>query len=123
VTVSVTWSGSNCNSSKNHVGDEFGMADPRGGTMTFDAVAATEGTGDCMGTITTAHANDAVWAACNSNQAVTAVGAGFTKGADDRAGDWSEYKLTTDPVGTVQSVRFANASVGYVLSMVTLAPR
>jgi hypothetical protein len=53
---------------------------------------------------------------------VTAVGAGFVKGADDRVGDWSAYKLTSDPAGTVERVQFTN-SVAYVLSIVTLAPR
>lgn len=120
VTVTVTWSGSTCNGSKNEVGDEFAMTDPAGGTITFDGVSATEGTGNCTGTVTTGHAGDAVWAACNSDDSVTAVGPGFRKGADDRVGDWSEYAITDHPAGTVESVEFANPNVGYVLSMVTL---
>jgi hypothetical protein len=28
--------------------------------------------------------------------------------ADDKAGDWSEYKLTNDRAGTVEAVRFAD---------------
>lgn len=122
-TVTVTWSGSNCNSSKNEVGDEFAMTDPAGGIITFDGVSATEGTGNCTGKVTTGHAGDAVWAACNSQDSVTAVGAGFLKGADDNAGDWSEYAITDHPAGTVETVEFANANVGYVLSMVTLKAR
>lgn len=122
-TVTVTWSGSTCNSSKNELGDEFAMTDPAGGKITFDGVSATEGTGNCTGMVTTGHAGDAVWAACNSQNSVTAVGAGFRKGADDNAGDWSEYALTDHPAGTVESVEFANGNVGYVLSMVTLKAR
>jgi hypothetical protein len=123
VTVTVSWSGSTCNGSKNDVGDEFAMTDPAGGTITFDGVAATEGTGNCTGTVKTGHAGDAVWAACNSDDSVTAVGAGFRKGADDHVGDWSEYAITDHPAGTVESVEFANPNVGYVLSMVTLKAR
>jgi hypothetical protein len=123
VTVTVTWSGTNCSNSKNDLGDEFAMTDPAGGKITFDGVNATEGTGNCVGTVTTGHAGDAVWAACNSDDSVTAVGAGFRKGADDRIGDWSEYAITDHPAGTVESVEFTNANVGYVLSMVTLKAR
>jgi hypothetical protein len=98
-TIRIAWTGSTCNDSKNHVGGEFGMTAPGG------------------------HANEVVWAACNSDNSVNAVGQGFTKGADDGAGDWSEYKVTTDPAGTVESVRFRNDNVGYVLSMVTIVPQ
>jgi hypothetical protein len=121
--VTVTWSGSNCNSSKNEVGDEFAMTDPAGGIITFDGVSATEGTGNCTGKVISGHAGDAVWAACNSQNSVTAVGSGFLKGADDNAGDWSEYAITDHPADTVETVEFTNGNVGYVLSMVTLKAR
>jgi hypothetical protein len=117
--VTVIWAG-NCDTSKNEVGDEFAMTDPTGGAVTFDGVNATEGTGDCVGTVTTGHAGDAVWAACNSQSMVTKVGPGFLPGANDTAGDWSEYAITNDPAGKVETVQFTNANVGYVLSMVTL---
>lgn len=74
-------------------------------------------------TIPLGHPGGAVWAARNSDSSVNAVGPGFTKGADDNVGDWSEYRITDDPAGTVESVAFANDNVGYVLSMVTLKPR
>jgi hypothetical protein len=119
-TVTVNWSGSNCENSKNEVGDEFAMTGPSGGTITFDGVNATQGTGDCVGTVITGHASDAVWAACNSQSKVTAVGSGFLKGADDKAGDWSEYMITNHPADTTEVVQFANGDAGYVLSMVTL---
>jgi hypothetical protein len=119
-TVTVNWSGSTCTSSKNEIGDEFAMADPAGGAVTFDGSNATQDTGSCAGAVTTGHADDAVWAACNSENKVTAVGSGFIKGADDRAGDWSEYTITNDHAGTVEAVQFVNGNVGYVLSMVTL---
>jgi hypothetical protein len=119
-TFTVTWSGSTCGTSKNHVGDEFAMTDRSGGAITFDGTATTMGTGNCVGSVTTGHAGDAVWAACDSDQSVNAIGAGFIKGADDAVGDWSEYKITDDPAGTVEAVQFGNDNVGYVLSMVTL---
>ncbi|HEY0479964.1 MAG TPA: hypothetical protein VGD37_20735 [Kofleriaceae bacterium] len=121
--VSVSWTGSACGSSKNHLGDEFAMTDPAGGMITFDGVSATEGTGDCIGSVRSGHAGDVVWAACNSQGSVRATGAGFTKGADDGVGDWAEYRITGDPVGTVEAVEFTNDNVGYVLSMVTLKPQ
>jgi len=122
-TVSLSWTGSNCGGGKNHVGDEFAMTDPAGGTLTFDAANATEGQGNCVGTVRTGHAGDAVWAACDSESSVTAVGAAFTKAADDGVGDWSEYAITDHPAGTLVPVEFTNDNVGYVLSMVTLKPR
>jgi hypothetical protein len=122
-SFAVSWTGSSCDSSKNEVGDEFAMTDPAGGTITFDSANATDGRGDCVGTVTTKHAADAVWAACNSENRVTSAGAGFIKAADDSAGDWSEYAITDQPADTVETVRFANGTAGYVLSMVTLKPR
>lgn len=123
VTVTVTWTGSTCNVSSNQIGDEFAMTDPAGGMITFDGVNATQGAGNCTGSVTTGHAGDAVWAACNTQTSVTAIGAGFVKGADDDVGDWSEYALTTHAAGTVETVEFDNPNVGYVLSMVTLKPQ
>lgn len=122
-TFSVAWSGSACSDGKNDVGDEFAMVDPAGGALTFDGASATEGTGDCVGTIPLGHTAGAVWAACNSDNSVNAVGPGFTKGADDNVGDWSEYMLTDHRAGTIESVAFDNDDVGFVLSMVTLKPR
>src|SRR5262245_58701851 len=93
-TFTVAWSGSNCSGGKNIVGDEFAMVDPAGGAISFDSVNAIEGTGDCVGTVRLDHAAGAVWAACNSDGNVNAIGPGFIKGADDNVGDWSEYAIT-----------------------------
>ncbi|HEX3758170.1 MAG TPA: hypothetical protein VHW23_05670 [Kofleriaceae bacterium] len=123
VTVTVTWTGSTCNTSSNQIGDEFAMTDPAGGMITFDGFNATQGTGNCTGSVTTGHEGDAVWAACNTQTSVTAIGTGFVKGADDDVGDWTEYALTSHAAGTAEAVEFDNPNVGYVLSMVTLKPR
>jgi len=122
-TISVAWSGSACNSTKNDVGDEFAMVDPAGGTMTFDSVMATEGTGDCIANVPILHDGDALWAACDSANSVRNVGPGLVKGADDGVGDWSAYRLANGPAGTTEMVQFTNGNVGYVLSIVTLKPR
>jgi hypothetical protein len=125
VTVAVSWQGSGaCNISKNDVGDEFAMTDPAGGSITFDAAMQTEDSGtkgNCVGTVSTGHAGDAVWAACDSAASVQGVSAGFSKGADDGVGDFAEYRVTTDPAGAAEPIEIGN-SVGYVLSMVTIKP-
>jgi hypothetical protein len=121
--VSVRWTGSNCAAGTNDLGDEFSMTDPAGGQITFDNARTVMGVGDCAGTIATMHAGDAVWAACNSDASVNAVGPGFIKAGDDAVGDWTEYKITDDPAGTMEQVVFLNDDVPFVLSMVTLKPR
>jgi hypothetical protein len=123
VRVTVSWTGSGCGQGTNDLGDEFSMTDPTGGKITFDNARTIMGVGDCAGTIATMHDGDAVWAACNTDSSVQAVGPGFIKGADDSNGDWSEYKITGDPAGTVEQVVLVNDNVPYVLSMVTLKPR
>jgi hypothetical protein len=119
-TVSVTWDVS-C-TGRNHIGDEFAPATPGGHAVIADGVATISGVGDCLGTVTTEHGSAAVWAACQSQFSITAAGEGFTKGSDDKDGDWSEYKLTGDPAGTVESVRLYNGNQGqFALFMVSLA--
>jgi hypothetical protein len=126
VTVAVQWA-SGCTTGKNHIGDEFTLIDAGGGPATgaiaIDRFNQVEGTGDCVGTVTAERAGDAVWAACDSEGKVSEIGAGFAKGADDGIGDWSEYLLADAPAGAMESVRFTNANVGYVLSMATLTAR
>ncbi|MEO6774992.1 MAG: hypothetical protein ABI467_18650 [Kofleriaceae bacterium] len=122
IQLTVHWTGSTCGSSVNDLGDEFAMTDPAGGMITFDSAVQTQGQGPCTGMITTGHASDVVWGACDTSNGVSSVGAGFTKSADDGAGDWSEYKVTIDPAGTVETPSFANANNGFVVSMVTLKP-
>jgi hypothetical protein len=100
------------------LGDEFAAIAPFS-AIRSDGMNAITGAGDCLGTVSTSHPDDAVWAACDSDSNVTATGPGDTKGADDGTGDWSEYKITTDPAGTVENVAFPNTSF-YLLSMMTL---
>jgi len=75
-----------------------------------------------MGTVPTTANNDAIWAACFSSFSVTAIGAGYTKGADNGGGDWTEYKLTTDPAGTNEVAQFTSTTT-YIVSMLSLRPQ
>jgi hypothetical protein len=120
-TLTVTWTGGNCNRGKSILADELTHTDPTGGTTTFDSFASAMGAGDCTTSVTTGHANDAVWAACYAATAVSGVGAGYTMSAADSVGDLAEYKLTTDPPNTVEQVTFANPN-GYVVVAATIKP-
>jgi hypothetical protein len=117
----VTWSGGTCDSATTDLGDEFTGNSTGGGAATFDSHAEAFGTGNCVTTITTASADDAVWAAC-ATASLQSIGSGYTKSADDGTGDWSEYKLTTDPAGSAESVTFTNNNL-FVLTAATIKPR
>jgi hypothetical protein len=54
-----------------------------------------------------------------ANDSITAVGSGFTKGADDTGGDWAEYKVLTGGAGGSQTVNFAGSSGAWILLMST----
>ncbi|MGE5184422.1 MAG: hypothetical protein ACM31C_20270 [Acidobacteriota bacterium] len=118
--VSVTWAGSTCDVGKAELGDELANVDAAGA---IDRHAIAPGTGPCSGAVPTSRANDAVWGACFCATQITGAGPGYTKGADNAGGDWSEYKITTDPAGTPEQVSFASPNVGFVLAMATLPPR
>lgn len=122
VTLSISWTSSSCNRGQSALGDELANVDPTGSTTTFDNHAEASGAGNCATTVTTGNANDAVWSGCYAATSVTAPGAGYTKSAADMVGDFDEYKLTTDPMGTMESVSFTNPN-GFVISAVTIKPR
>jgi hypothetical protein len=103
--------------------DEFTNSDPAGDTMTFEASTETGGNNDCTAIVTTAHDHDAIWAACTSSGALNGIGPGYTMGTNDTAGDRSEYKVTTDPAGTVETATFPNPGQSYVMGMVAIKPR
>src|SRR5215467_15370746 len=111
-TFTVTWTAATNCTFIGELGDEFSGNDTTGGTTTFDNTAQTSmANSGCTLNITTGNADDAVWGACWANP-VTAVGTGYTLGANDGAGDWSEYKNTTDGAGTWETVNFtANSGV------------
>ena len=117
-TATITWSVA-CGNFSSNLGDEFsGVA-----AMPVDADLQTAGSGDCTATVTTAHASDAVWAACFSSAALTGVGAGFTDGGSDATGDFAEYALTTAPAGMPETLTFPNPGNTYMMSAVAIEPR
>jgi hypothetical protein len=118
-TFTVTWtSATNCDFIE-EIGDEF----TGNSAMPFDAHAETATMGACDATVITQSANDAVWGACTTNF-VSAVGPGFSKGADDGDGDWSEHEVTADPANTPEQVTFqATAQAQNVMTAVAIQPR
>jgi hypothetical protein len=105
-TFTVTWS-NDCGAFMNDLQDEFSGNDTTGGTTTFDAHNQGTGSGNCSITVTPANNNDGLWGACNDS--VTAVGGGFTKGADDTAQDWGEWKILSGGSGVGQTVNFTGS--------------
>ncbi len=122
VTVSVTWSGTNCNRGKTELVDELTNTDTTSAAAAFDAHAEAPGTGNCSTTVTTGHDNDAVWAACYSATMATALGSGYLPAATDGNGDFAEYAVTTDPAGTAETPTMVNPN-GFVIVAVSLKPR
>ena len=118
-TFSVAWTGNPHCDFVDELGDEFANVDPTGGTTTFDAHDETLGaTGDCQTTLTPGSAGDMVWAACSGQ--VSALGAGYTKGADDGNTDWSEYRLAGG--AGAQQVSFTSAGTSWVMTAVAIKP-
>ncbi|HTR52931.1 MAG TPA: hypothetical protein VMJ10_19585 [Kofleriaceae bacterium] len=124
VTFTVTWTGTpSCSAVSSELGDEFTANDPTGGATTFEAHTQAAGTANCTAGVTTAHANDAMWGGCYTDDALTGVGAGYAKAGDDHDGDWSEYNVTTDPAGTAEQVRFVVSGSSSVTAAIAIKPR
>jgi hypothetical protein len=109
-TVTVSWTVTNCQVGVAEIADEFASA---AGTMTFDAHSAVGGMGDCSGQVTTASANEAIWAACLSG-GITAFGPSYTQAEMLGNREWSEYKLTTDPTATQETATFISTGPNYI---------
>jgi hypothetical protein len=124
-TFSVTWSipGAGCEL-VTELGYEFTNNDPAGGSTTFSSHATTLGGNRCAATLTTANANDAVFAACStSNGQVTALDPGFSAGPTDGVGDAAEYRVTSDPAGTVESISISVDTGLTLVTATTIKPR
>jgi hypothetical protein len=121
--VTVTWTAATACANVIELGDEFAGVDTSSASSAFDTHAELLSDGNCVTSLTTGAANEAVWAACTVNT-VTSCGSGYTKSADDGHGDWSEYKLTTDPAHTTEGVMFetATGTDGYLVTAVALRP-
>ena len=119
--ITVTWS-SPCDAQPDEIGDEFSGVDPSGGSVTFDAATPGIGTGDCVTSLTTGHTGDALWAACSTGGTLSATGAGFRLGSEDDGDSWAEYRLSTDPAGTAETIEFTNSN-DFAMAAVALKPR
>ncbi|HTL34882.1 MAG TPA: hypothetical protein VL326_17255 [Kofleriaceae bacterium] len=118
--ISISWSVT-CSGGKSALGDEFTDNEPT--LAAFSAHVEVTGTmNNCNSVITTPEANDAVWSACFTSNAVSAVGPGYTKAADNGGGDWAAYKLTMAPAGTIENPTFMNMT-SWVASTLTIRPR
>jgi hypothetical protein len=120
-SFTLTWTVTGGCDGQDDLGDEFTHNDPAGGTTTFDDHAEAFGNGTCAATVTTRNPNDAVWFACDVEGGVTALGSGFTKGADDGVNDWSEYEVTSDPANTAVLATFVGPG-NFAASAVTIKP-
>jgi hypothetical protein len=128
-TFTVSWTGAGNCTFHREMGDEFAGADTTGGTTTFDCVGACSGgsnnanstNGNCSVSVTTGVANEAVWGVCWPSNSVTALGSGYSPGANDSQGDRAEYKLTGDAAGTQETVNFTSSTTYNALA-VTIKP-
>ena len=128
-TFTVTWTGAGSCTFHREMGDEFGGVNTTGGTTTFDCGTTCSGgsnnahstNGSCSVNVTTGSANEAVWGVCWPSSSVTALGTGYSAGANDAQGDRAEYKLTTDAAGTVETVNFTSTTT-YNAVAVTIKP-
>lgn len=100
----------------NSLQDEFSGMDA---TNAVDASTALAGSGSCSTTVTPSVANDGLWGACNDT--VTAVGAGFTKGADDTSTDWTEWQILSGGSGAAQTVNFTGSGTWELMAVAVKA--
>lgn len=104
VTFTQTWTIASCGGFLNNLIDEFHGTNPT--TPIDNSILTTNTTGGCLGTITPVANNTMLWSACNDS--VTAVGSGFTAGANDTQQDWAQYKQLSGGGGASQSIAFAS---------------
>jgi hypothetical protein len=116
-TFTLSWGGTACANSSSELADEFAN------TSGAEAVEQTSGTGDCVATLVTGHADDAVWAACFSTASIASIGSGYTPASNDGDGDASEYLVTDAAAGTTEMPTFGNAGNQYTMVAVALQPR
>lgn len=115
----ITVSASNSGGFINILFDEF-SGNLASGTVLDNSNSASSASGNPTVTVTPGADGYLLWAA--SNDGVTAVGAGFTKGGDDAQQDWSEYKvLGAGTSGVSQTANFTGSG-GYLIIAATFKP-
>ncbi len=118
VTFTATFTGGSGFTAISILGDEFSGNETIGGTSTFEATnSATAASGSPTVSVTPISNNDGLWAACQDS--VSAILAGFTKGADDTQGDWTEWKILSGQAGTPQTVSFTGGP-GYIIQTIAI---
>jgi hypothetical protein len=118
VTFSLGYGGVFCSGSSGIIADELT------GVAVIDAAVQTIGVDDCIATLTTNRTGDLVWGTCFSATSLVGTGTGYTVGSNDNDGDLSEYRVTADPSGTLETVTFLNPpGEDFTLAAVALAPR
>ncbi|MEO6775861.1 MAG: hypothetical protein ABI467_23070 [Kofleriaceae bacterium] len=121
-TFTVTWTVASCGFGLDTLSDELTNNDPTGGSTTFPAHAEAYGTGDCVTQIPSGPPGDMIWAGCSAG--VLGTGPGFSKGADDGGGNWTEYRVTTGPVATIEPISFTNQpGHDFIVTAVTVHQR
>lgn len=86
---------------------------------------STDPTG-AVGTITSSSVTPTVnraliWSACNDN--ISAVGTGFTVGANDGASDWSEWRVLGDATsGVSTTATYTSTGGAYTMAVAAFAP-
>lgn len=103
-TITVTASGSG-NQFMSCLVDEFTGMD---GTSPIAGTNSGVGSGTPSITVTPTVDNCQVWGGCMDS--ITAVGSGYTKGADDTQQDWSEHLTTALGAGTANNPKTVNFS-------------
>lgn len=72
------------------------------------------------GTVTPNDPDCLVWGVANDS--ITAVGAGYAKGADDAVSDWSEYQELSGGSGVATTVNFSGTSGAWIMHMGAFKP-
>lgn len=119
ITITVTYSVTLNASFGNMLVDVFDGNDTSAAPISA-ANSASGASGAPSSTLTPADNDCLLWGAANDS--VTAVGAGFTKGADDTQSDWSEYEALTGGSGASQTVNFSGTSGAWILFMAAIKP-
>lgn len=118
VDITVTWS-ETCGYWSHSIGDQLSSD---AATTFVDSHVQTTGTGNCAATLTPTAANPLIWASCFNLPGVTGIGAGYTMGSDDMNGDWTQYRATTNPAGTSETVTMtADATSMYIMHAVAIS--
>lgn len=116
-TITVTWS-SNSGSFMLMLVDVFSGNDTVAPLSAHNKASGASGAP--TGTVTPADDNCLIWGAAADT--ITAVGSGYTKGADDANQDWTEYKEISGGSGAAQTVNFSGTSGAWALAMAAIKP-